>query len=470
VTAARVELLGRVGLVVASSLLALLLVEGALRAFPTVLGQEFANGVLSRYRDGPGGINYWDPALKMAFMRPSFEAEMYYNGYRWRHETDALGFRNDTVKIPADVVLLGDSLIYGHGVDLDQTVGHHLERLTGLRVMNLARQGDCAFHQAYLATAYVGVLRPRHVLYFFFDNDITDLYGHLSEDAMRAYLAWDPALGYPPRSAPPPPPRARWSSRRLYLARAWRFVTRRQAPPPARLPVAVAATNDEDSLGWRYTRKAILQMRDATERHGAAFVMIPLTFQSRHHHDILERFAREHGITLLDVRPVLESDRSFFLPGDGHFTGRGARALAERVAAFLRQRATSAGGGRERAGQPVEQVHVELLRVGEPGHAAVALDDQVLVDGAAAPAADGAAADHRHAAGARDRRPGPAGRLDGPDLGVRAPGGERVLDGSHRRVIRRRLGVAERREHVQLDVAEAAGVQVSPDAGHDLVG
>jgi hypothetical protein len=339
VTAARAELLGRVGLVVASSLLALLLAEGALRAFPTVLGQEFANGVLSRYRDGPGGINYWDPALKMAFMRPSFETEMYYNGYRWRHQTDALGFRNDTVKIPADVVLLGDSLIYGHGVDFDQTVGHHLERLTGLRVMNLARQGDCAFHQAYLATAYVGVFRPRHVLYFFFDNDITDLYGHLSEEAMRAYLAWDPALGYPPRSEPPPPPRARWSSRRLYLARAWRFVTRRQAPPPARLPVAVAATNDEDSLGWRYTRKAILQMRDATERHGAAFVMIPLTFQSRHHHDILERFAREHGITLLDVRPVLEPDRSFFLPGDGHFTGRGARALAERVAAFLRQRA-----------------------------------------------------------------------------------------------------------------------------------
>jgi hypothetical protein len=67
--------------------------------------------------------------------------------------------------------------------------------------------------------------------------------------------------------------------------------------------------------------------------------MIPLTIQSRHHHDILARFAREHGVTLLDVRPLLESDPSFFLPGDGHFTGRGARTLAERVAAFLRQRA-----------------------------------------------------------------------------------------------------------------------------------
>jgi len=116
-----------VGLVVGSILLGLALVEGVLRLSPAVLGQEFANGVLSKYTDRPGGIKYWDPVLKMPFMIPSLTTEMYYNGYRWRHRTDALGFRNETLRIPADVVLLGDSLIYGHGVDVDQTVGHHLE-------------------------------------------------------------------------------------------------------------------------------------------------------------------------------------------------------------------------------------------------------------------------------------------------------------------------------------------------------
>jgi hypothetical protein len=63
--------------------------------------------------------------------------------------------------------------------------------------------------------------------------------------------------------------------------------------------------------------------------------MVPLTWQDPVHYDILARLAAEHGISLLDTRAVLASDRSFFLPGDGHFTGKGARAVAESVASFL---------------------------------------------------------------------------------------------------------------------------------------
>jgi hypothetical protein len=336
----RAELLVRVGLLLASSLLGLSLVEGVLRLVPAVLGQEFANGVLSKYTDRPGGIYYWDAALQMTFMVPDLRTRMYYNGYRWRHKADGLGFRNEFIRIPADVVLLGDSLIYGHGVDVDQTVGHQLERLTGLRVMNLARQGDSAFQQAYLATEYVGVLRPRYVVYFFFNNDISDLFVHLTDDRMREYLAQDRAIvDYPPRTDVAVALRARRATaeprlKRLYVWKAWRFVTVRRAPPADR-ERAARASNDERSLPWRYTRKAILQMKAATERHGAEFVMVPLTWQDPVHYDILARLAAEHGISLLDTRAVLASDRSFFLPGDGHFTGKGARAVAESVASFL---------------------------------------------------------------------------------------------------------------------------------------
>jgi hypothetical protein len=360
----KAEPLARVGLLVASSLLGLLLVEGALRLFPAVLGQEFANGVLSKYTDRQGGIYYWDPALKMVFMVPNLRTEMYYNGYRWRHKADALGFRNEKVRIPADVVLLGDSLIYGHGVDVDQTVGHHLERLSGFRVVNLARQGDCAFQQAYLATEYVGVFRPRYVVYFFFNNDITDLYGHLSDDAMREYLAQDrTVVRYPPRTDAAAARGARAATRgpwwdRLYVVKAWRFVTGRRGPPavPSR---AAQAMNDEHSLAWRYTKKAILQMKEATERQGAEFIMVPLTWQNRTHDDILARLASEHGIIVLDTRSVLASGRSFFLPGDGHFTGEGARAVAESVASFLARRAADRGRSAPASpsGRPGDPVH-----------------------------------------------------------------------------------------------------------------
>jgi hypothetical protein len=333
------ELLARVGLVVGSTVLGLLLVEGVLRLSPEMLGQEFANGALSKYTDGPGGIKYWDPALKMPFMIPSLTTEMYYNGYRWRHRTDALGFRNETLRIPADVVLLGDSLIYGHGVDVDQTVGHHLEALLDVRVVNLASQGDCAFQQAYLATAYIGLFQPRYVVYFFFNNDITDLFSHLSDDRMREYLALDPALvRYPPRTDPAVVLRRRAAAerpvRRLYLWKAWRFLTTRRGPP-ADVERALRASSDEDSLPWRYTKKAILQMKAATEQQGARFVMVPLTWHDPGHHDILARLAAEHGIGLVDTREVLKAGGPGFLPGDGHFTSEGARAIAMRVAAFL---------------------------------------------------------------------------------------------------------------------------------------
>jgi len=44
---------------------------------------------------------------------------MYYNRYVWTHEADALGFRNRGPIVPADVLLLGDSFIYGHGVEYE---------------------------------------------------------------------------------------------------------------------------------------------------------------------------------------------------------------------------------------------------------------------------------------------------------------------------------------------------------------
>lgn len=156
--------------------LVLLALEFTLRVHPALLGTGFANGVLSKYSTREGGIYYKDPNTGIYFMIPNFTTEMYANGYVWRHRTDALGFRNETLHIPADIVLLGDSLIYGHGVNVEHTAGYYLERLTNMPVANLARQGDCAYQEAYILTEYISLFKPRYVFYFFSPNDITDLY------------------------------------------------------------------------------------------------------------------------------------------------------------------------------------------------------------------------------------------------------------------------------------------------------
>ena len=100
------RLVGRLALVVGSVLLVLLAMEAMLRRWPTLLGQEFANGALTRYSTKADGIYYFDRQVRMNFMIPNHRTTMYYNGYVWQHQTDALGFRNDPLHVPADVVLL----------------------------------------------------------------------------------------------------------------------------------------------------------------------------------------------------------------------------------------------------------------------------------------------------------------------------------------------------------------------------
>ena len=158
------RIIGQIALAVASLLLVLCALEATLRWRPTLLGHAFANGALSRYSTRAGGIYYADRRLRMHFMIPNYRTTMYYNGYVWQHQTDALGFRNDPLHVPADVILLGDSVVYGHGVNFEHTVGHLLERRTGRRVVNLGRQADCAYQEAYLLTTHLPVFRPRIVV------------------------------------------------------------------------------------------------------------------------------------------------------------------------------------------------------------------------------------------------------------------------------------------------------------------
>jgi len=364
--------LGNLCLIAVSVALCVGVFEVVLRAWPTLLGADFANGVRSRYTTREGGIFYRDPSLRMNFMIPGLKVPMYWNGYEWTHEADALGFRSRRPAIPADVVLLGDSFIYGHGVELEATVGHFLEQITGRPVANLARQGDSAYQQAYLLSSHIGLFRPRHVVYFYFENDIADLRAYLKEDAMRAFIR-EPleSIRYPPRMDVAEALRAReaklasrpwhWPlTRRAYVVRAWNRLA--SAWPPARPSPAAApapasgtaasggataaapapppnvssstAVDDERSIGWQYTKKAIAYMQYVSERHGARLLVVPITPTKPRHFEILRGIAEEHHLPFLDTS-ALPSDPTLWLANDGHFSPAGARRMAELVAGAL---------------------------------------------------------------------------------------------------------------------------------------
>ena len=332
------------------------MVEVALHLRPTLLGQDFANGALSRYGTGPRGIYYYDQHLHMNFMIPNHSTTMYYNGFVWTHRTDSLGFRNRPLAVPSDVVLLGDSFIYGHGVEFDSTVGALLAEQTGLRVANLARQGDGAFQEAYLLTEYIGVFRPRYVFYFFFENDFSDLDAYLTPAEMGAFInqpldairypAREPAEAVRERLAQNSSLRRRlWDG--LYLRKAWKWmkwrINRRQGDAGSPGP---HDPYDSQSLEWRYTRKAIAYMGALASSHGANLVVVPIIQSFPEYRDRLHGLAKELSLDYIDTGALTLADSSLWLPMDGHFSPRGARSMARLVARYLelREKRRSARG------------------------------------------------------------------------------------------------------------------------------
>jgi hypothetical protein len=347
----------RAALAAGAILAVLIALELTLRWWPTLLGQDFANGAKSRYTNGPGGIYYTDRNLRMNFMLPNHRAVMYYNGYVWQHETDRLGFRNRPLHVPADVVLLGDSVVYGHGVEFEDTVGSYLEARTRLRVANLGRQGDCAWQVAYLLTEYLPLFRPRAVVQVFTPNDIDDLYTYLTDEQMEAFIAQPfDRITYPARMDPAPiiarreqrareRPLGKWARDELYVMKMFRWIEFRykqvrraagvamaEAARPRKDRVDLAQANaDPRSLGWRYTEHALAYMKDLSDKAGATFIMAPHA-QGRHA-EILRSIAARHGIAFVDTARLYAGPS--FLPNDGHFTPHGARTMAELIAAEL---------------------------------------------------------------------------------------------------------------------------------------
>jgi hypothetical protein len=350
----RRRLIGKIALAVGSVLVVLGALELTLRWRPLLLGHEFANGALTGYTTWPQGIYYHDRGLRMNFMIPNHRRTMYYNGYVWRHETDAMGFRNRPLHVPADVVLLGDSVVYGHGADFEHTLGHYLEQRSRLRVVNLGQQGNCAFQEAYVLTEYLPVFRPRFVVQVFTLNDIDDLYAYLSDEAMQAFIA-EPVerITYPPRADPARliareelRMRRRSLGRRLeqdlYVMKMFRWlqyryreghvsVTHAEAAPEARTFDVADVNGNPASLGWRYTEHALVYMKHRSDQAGARLIMAPVA-QGRQL-EILQAIAARHVIALIDTSPLFAGPS--FLPNDAHFTPHGARLMADLIAGHL---------------------------------------------------------------------------------------------------------------------------------------
>src|SRR5262245_31546986 len=178
----------RVAGIAFSLLLTAALLEASLRTAPQLLGGDIANAIYSVFRDWPLGIYVRDPVLRMNFMVPGLDTRAYWNGYWWRHRTDAWGFRNPSDLERKSIVLLGDSMVYGLGVEEEDTVAHFLRAEHGRAAYNMARQGDCLFQEYVLARLYLPRLAPESVVLFVFLNDFREI--EANQTPIEESAAW----------------------------------------------------------------------------------------------------------------------------------------------------------------------------------------------------------------------------------------------------------------------------------------
>jgi len=148
--------------------------EALLRLTAPYLGPQVCTELVRSYSYERDGIYYLEPMTRMNFMHANADRRMAVNGFQWVHQSDARGFRNPP-GADHDILIFGDSFLYGHGVNEAETAVAQLRQRYGWKVYNMARQGDSIWQQYILFRLYFDELKPRHIILCPFGNDFHDI-------------------------------------------------------------------------------------------------------------------------------------------------------------------------------------------------------------------------------------------------------------------------------------------------------
>jgi hypothetical protein len=338
-------------------------IEAVLRLHPSLLQGAVANNLYSRNHVYTGGVYERDKHLGYR-MRPGMHALTYWNGYWWRHDANRRGFRGPDL-VAADAVVLGDSMIYGHGVETDQTVPARLSALTGRPVANLG-EAATALVQASMLLREKGLpLRPRIVFVCSHPNDLDDNRELYEDGELRRFVGepgylpvvkekdlwprpwydlfelWTRHVGLPLRSSglAGTLAKAAWTGT-LKLRHGGAAV--RPAPrflPPdeyVALPFAplLPGASEKDRLEWQVHRQAVSVIHRMADAIGARVVLLDIGYPTAFS-EAIEGLAREEGVGYNPAGRVIlaraRAGEELYLRDDGHWTPAGAEAMAREL-------------------------------------------------------------------------------------------------------------------------------------------
>lgn len=317
-----------------------ILLEMGLVLFANQLPLSIANAVFSEYRMR-GGIYYRDRDTGVILMRPNQTCTNFFNGYWWEHETDEYGFRNPP-GTEKDVLLLGDSMIYGHGTEYKDNVASILTHDYGWKAYNMGQQGTTIDSQYTLLRLHIDEFKPSKVYVFPLVNDFSDLW--LTNTPEK--LADPPVLKFNYETLKEQvynqPVNFKELKHRNHIYRLHEKLKHSGLERPFSTDwVDCLMEKDKyDQIGAAY-RRLLLETRDLCREHGAELhvVFIYTHAEGKVWEDTQDKFrqyldevCRELEIPYGDTQPILYGHPEYFLPDDFHLTPAGHRRLAKFIA------------------------------------------------------------------------------------------------------------------------------------------
>jgi hypothetical protein len=341
----------RAGIVIAVSILiGVALLEVVLRLAPGLVSGRMANAVFASYHANPGGIYFRDKETRMTFMRPNVAARCYWNGHVWQHRADANGMRNAPGTAADGLLLVGDSMIYGHGVDEDETVAHWLRTEHGRPAYNMGHPGDTLFQQYVRARLALARSHPEQLLLCVFFNDFEDMAAY-----RRPEQIVDPPelerLDYSALAERIRDPKGVGLHKELRRLRVWRLLKGLRSAPREAKPddgayhPVLASILDDDRFApvADYYRRVLGDLSRRARAQGTEFsvlmldigavvndVAVPrMTDAQDRLNELLGEIGRENDFPVFSTRQIYLGCGECFLPNDGHLTREGHRRLAE---------------------------------------------------------------------------------------------------------------------------------------------
>jgi len=369
----------------AGFLLALALAEVVLRLFPSLLPPE-----RRQYLEVDlNNVGIADPDTGHLHT-PNSVGKLAGPDFTATHHTDAHGFRNHAPwPTRADVVVLGDSLVFGYGVDDSGAWPEQLgQQLSGVRVMNLGLIGAGPEQYLRVYRKFGAPLRPRLVVLGFFpDNDFWD--AEMFDRWQRSgaggnYMVW---RNYGRRAKNPfrdPVNAAKgWLVRKSYLynlsvATVQAYRVRSSGEPKVvhlkdgssvrLMPSGYLKRTEGSRPGhktFRLVADAIEQLDREVRQSGSTLLIViqpgkeqvylPIMGQAvRDPADGVKDELRRLGIEYLDMTPVFQrraaAGETLFFESDGHPNARGYRLIADLVSGHVAARSAKYGlpGGQTR--------------------------------------------------------------------------------------------------------------------------